>query len=91
MAASSGGLIFLASLGSCIKPVICCYLIKNFGPNMFFILLMLLFLMISIYGFYRMAVRSTSEQLNTTSHVTLNTVISPVGVEIAQEEALKSK
>ena len=65
--------------------------IRKFGPNMFFILLMLLFLMISIYGFYRMAVRSTSEQLNTTSHVTLNTVISPVGVEIAQEEALKSK
>ena len=91
MAAASGGLIFLASLGSCIMPVVCGYLIKNFGPNMFFILLMLLFLMISIYGFYRMAVRSTSEQLNTTSHVTLNTVISPVGVEIAQEEALKSK
>ena len=33
MAAASGGLIFLASLGSCIMPVICGYLIKNFGPE----------------------------------------------------------
>ena len=64
---------------------------KTFGPNTFFIILMLLFLIISIYGLYRMSVRSTSEQISTTSNVALNTYISPVAVDIAQEEALKVK
>ncbi len=91
MPSASGGLIFLAGVGSCFMPLFCGYLMKSFGPNSFFMLLMLLFLMISIYGIYRMSVRSTSEQINTTSHISLNTEISPVAVDIAQEEALKVK
>ena len=91
MPSASGGLIFLAGVGSCLMPLFCGYLMKTFGPNTFFIILMLLFLMISIYGLYRMSVRSTSEQISTTSNVALNTYISPVAVDIAQEEALKVK
>ena len=91
MPSASGGLIFLAGVGSCLMPLFCGYLMKSFGPNTFFIILMLLFLMISIYGLYRMSVRSTSEQISTTSNVALNTYISPVAVDIAQEEALKVK
>ena len=91
MPSASGGLIFLAGVGSCLMTLFCGYLMKSFGPNTFFIILMLLFLMISIYGLYRMCVRSTSEQISTTSNVALNTYISPVAVDIAQEEALKVK
>ena len=80
MPSASGGLIFLAGVGSCLMPLFCGYLMKTFGPNTFFIILMLLFLMISIYGLYRMSVRSTSEQISTTSNVALNTYISPVAV-----------
>ena len=55
MPAASGGLIFLAGIGSCFMPILCGYLIENFGSNMFFVALMLLFLLICIYGLYRMS------------------------------------
>ncbi len=91
MPAASGGLIFLAGIGSCLMPILCGYLIEKFGPNMFFLLLMLLFLLICIYGLYRMSIRSTSEQVNATTQVTLNTQITPIAVDIVQGEALKSR
>ena len=91
MPAASGGLIFLAGIGSCLMPIICGYLIKSFGPNMFFLLLMLLFLLICIYGLYRMSIRSTSEQVSATTQVALNTQITPIALDIVQGEALKGK
>ncbi len=91
MPAASGGLIFLAGMGSCLMPILCGYLIKSFGPSMFFLLIMLLFLLICIYGLYRMSMRSTSEQVSATTQVALNTQITPIAVDIVQGEALKSK
>ena len=91
MPAASGGLIFLAGMGSCLMPILCGYLIKSYGPSMFFLLIMLLFLLICIYGLYRMSMRSTSEQVSATTQVALNTQITPIAVDIVQGEALKSK
>ena len=53
----------------------------NFGPSGFFIFLIILQIIISVFGFYRMSVRPTEENPDST-FTPLPRNITPLGIEL---------
>jgi MFS family permease len=58
MAAAAGGLLFINGFGAMLGPVIVGYAMSNFGPEWYFIILLLLTSSICLYGIYRMSQRA---------------------------------
>lgn len=58
MAAAAGGLLFINGFGAMLGPVIVGYAMSHFGPEWYFIILVLLTSSICLYGIYRISQRA---------------------------------
>ena len=79
--AAGSGLQLIMGLGAIGGPITCVIFMDNFGPSGFFIFLIILQIVISVFGFYRMSVRPTED--NPDSIFTpLPRNITPLGMEL---------
>ena len=58
MAAAAGGLLFINGFGAMLGPVLVGYAMSHYGPEWFFIFLVILFSATCLYGVYRMSRRA---------------------------------
>ena len=79
--AAGAGLQLLMGLGAMGGPVTCVIFMYNFGPSGFFVFLIILHIAISVFGFYRMSVRPTEENPDST-FTPLPRNITPLGMEL---------
>ena len=79
--AAGGGLQLVMGLGAIGGPITCVIFMDNFGPSGFFIFLIILQIVISVFGFYRMSVRPTEENPDST-FTPLPRNITPLGIEL---------
>ena len=79
--AAGAGLQLLMGLGAMGGPVTCVIFMYNFGPSGFFVFLIILHIAISVFGFYRMSVRPTEENPDST-FTPLPRNITPLGIEL---------
>ncbi len=79
--AAGAGLQLLMGLGAMGGPVTCVVFMYNFGPSGFFVFLIILHIAISVFGFYRMSVRPTEENPDST-FTPLPRNITPLGIEL---------
>ena len=79
--AAGGGLQLVMGLGAIGGPITCVIFMDNFGPSGFFIFLIILQIIISVFGFYRMSVRPTEENPDST-FTPLPRNITPLGIEL---------
>ena len=79
--AAGGGLQLVMGLGAIGGPITCVIFMDNFGPSGFFIFLIILQIVISVFGFYRMSIRPTEENPDST-FTPLPRNITPLGIEL---------
>ena len=79
--AAGAGLQLVMGLGAIGGPIACVIFMDNFGPSGFFIFLIILQIVISVFGFYRMSVRPTEENPDST-FTPLPRNITPLGIEL---------
>ena len=79
--AAGAGLQLLMGLGAMGGPITCVIFMYNFGPSGFFVFLIILHIAISVFGFYRMSVRPTEENPDST-FTPLPRNITPLGIEL---------
>ena len=79
--AAGSGLQLVMGLGAIGGPITCVIFMDNFGPSGFFIFLIILQIVISVFGFYRMSVRPTEENPDST-FTPLPRNITPLGIEL---------
>ena len=79
--AAGSGLQLIMGLGAIGGPITCVIFMDNFGPSGFFIFLIILQIVISVFGFYRMSVRPTEENPDST-FTPLPRNITPLGIEL---------
>ena len=79
--AAGSGLQLIMGLGAIGGPITCVIFMDNFGPSGFFIFLIILQIVISVFGFYRMTVRPTEENPDST-FTPLPRNITPLGIEL---------
>ena len=78
---AGAGLQLVMGLGAIGGPVTCVIFMYNFGPSGFFVFLIILHIAISVFGFYRMSVRPTEENPDST-FTPLPRNITPLGIEL---------
>ena len=79
--AAGGGLQLVFGFGAISGPIICSIFIGWFGLNGFFIFLILIHALIGIFGLYRMRVRETAENPDST-FTPMPATITPAGLEL---------
>ena len=79
--AAGSGLQLVMGLGAIGGPITCVIFMDNFGPSGFFLFLIILQIVISVFGFYRMSVRPTEENPDST-FTPLPRNITPLGIEL---------
>ena len=79
--AAGAGLQLVMGLGAIGGPITCVIFMDNLGPSGFFIFLIILQIVISVFGFYRMSVRPTEENPDST-FTPLPRNITPLGIEL---------
>ena len=79
--AAGSGLQLIMGLGAIGGPITCVIFMDNFGPSGFFIFLIILQIVISVFGFYRMSIRPTEENPDST-FTPLPRNITPLGIEL---------
>ena len=79
--AAGAGLQLVMGLGAIGGPITSVIFMDNFGPSGFFIFLIILQIVISVFGFYRMSVRPTEENPDST-FTPLPRNITPLGIEL---------
>ena len=79
--AAGSGLQLVMGLGAIGGPITCVIFMDNFGPSGFFLFLIILQVIISVFGFYRMSVRPTEENPDST-FTPLPRNITPLGIEL---------
>jgi len=79
--AAGGGLQLVMGLGAIGGPITCVIFMDNFGPSGFFFFLIILQIVISVFGFYRMTVRPTEANPDST-FTPLPRNITPLGIEL---------
>ncbi len=79
--AAGAGLQLIMGLGAMGGPITCVIFMYNFGPSGFFVFLIILHIAISVFGFYRMNVRPTEENPDST-FTPLPRNITPLGIEL---------
>ena len=78
---AGAGLNIIFGLGAMTGPLVCSFLMQNFGPNGFFIYLILFLIPIVLYGSYRLSQRKLED--NPDSIFTpLPREITPLGIEL---------
>ncbi len=78
---AGAGLQLVLSLGAMGGPLACVIFMDSFGPSGFFVFLIILHIIISVFGFYRMSVRPTEENPDST-FTPLPRNITPLGIEL---------
>ena len=79
--AAGGGLNILFGLGAMVGPIMCSTLMRFFGPNGFFIHLIIFLTAIIIFGFYRLSQREIEDNPEST-FTPLPPSITPLGIEL---------
>ena len=79
--AAGGGLQLIFGIGAISGPIICSIFIGWFDLNGFFIFLILIHALIGIFGLYRMRVRQTAENPDST-FTPMPVTITPAGLEL---------
>jgi MFS family permease len=79
--AAGGGLQLIFGIGAIGGPIICTLFMKLIGVNGFFIFLIIFHILISAFGFYRMTIRETEDNPDST-FTPLPVTITPVGLEL---------
>ena len=79
--AAGGGLQLIFGIGAISGPIICSLFMGWFGLNGFFIFLILIHGLIGIFGLYRMRVRETAENPDST-FTPMPATITPAGLEL---------
>jgi MFS family permease len=90
MAAASGGLIFVNSIGAIGGPLIVGWLMSAYAPNGFFIFIGGMLGSMAVYALYRMSQRAAPRIEDTTVYTPVHPIVSPVAVEVAQEIAIEA-
>ncbi len=78
---AGAGLNVIFGLGAMTGPLVCSFLMLNFGPNGYFIHLILFSLPIVIFGFYRLSKRKYEDNPDST-FTPLPREITPLGIEL---------
>ena len=79
--AAGGGLTFVFGLGAIGGPIVCSIFMNEFGPNSFFIFLLIFHVIIAIFALYRITRRSTEDNPDST-FTPLPKNITPLGMEL---------
>ena len=79
--AAGGGLQLIFGIGAISGPIICSIFIGWFGLNGFFVFLLLIHAFIGFFGIYRMRVRKTAENPDST-FTPMPATITPAGLEL---------
>ena len=79
--AAGGGLQFVFGLGAMGGPFACSFFMNIFGPNGFFVFLIIFHIFIGFFGLYRMSVRTTENNPDST-FTPLPRNITPLGIEL---------
>ena len=79
--AAGGGLQLVFGIGAIIGPILCSLFMDWFGLNGFFAFLILIHIFIGIFGMYRMKVRQTVENPDS-SFTSIPATITPAGLEL---------
>jgi len=79
--AAGGGLNIVFGLGAMGGPIVCSIFMNKFGPNSFFIFLLIFHVIIAIFGIYRVTRRSTEDNPDST-FTPLPKNITPLGMEL---------
>ena len=87
MAAASGGLVFINGFGAIAGPVITGWLMSQFGPNAFFLIIGVLLAALVGYAAYRMTVRSAPSREDYNSYAPVYATATQLAVETALEES----
>jgi fucose permease len=87
MAAASGGLVFINGFGAIAGPLITGWLMSQFGPNAFFLIIGILLAGLVGYAAYRMTVRSAPSREDYNSYAPVYATATQLAVETALEES----
>ena len=79
--AAGGGLQLIFGLGAIGGPIACSIFMNKFGPNSFFIFLLIFHVMIGLFGIYRITRRVTKDNPDST-FTPLPKNITPLGMEL---------
>ena len=79
--AAGGGLNLIFGLGAMGGPIVCSIFMNEFGPNSFFIFLLIFHVIIAIFALYRITRRSTEDNPDST-FTPLPKNITPLGMEL---------
>lgn len=79
--AAGGGLTLVFGIGAMGGPIVCSIFMHEFGPNSFFIFLLIFHVIIAIFAFYRSTRRSTEDNPDST-FTPLPKNITPLGMEL---------
>ena len=79
--AAGGGLQLVFGIGAISGPILCSLFMEWFGLNGFFVFLILIHIIIGIFGLYRMKVRETVENPDS-SFTSVPATITPAGLEL---------
>ena len=79
--AAGGGLNLVFGMGAMGGPIVCSIFMNEFGPNSFFIFLLIFHIIIAIFALYRITRRSTEDNPDST-FTPLPKNITPLGMEL---------
>jgi len=79
--AAGGGLNLVFGMGAMGGPIVCSIFMNEFGPNSFFIFLLIFHVIIAIFAIYRITRRSTEDNPDST-FTPLPKNITPLGMEL---------
>ncbi len=88
MVAASGGLLFIHGFGAISGPLIVGWMISQFGPLGFFLVIISLMGGLSLYALFRMTQRTAIAVEDTGTYAAVTPGASPVALGIAQEYAI---
>ena len=83
MPAASGGLVLTFGIGAILGPLVTGWVMQQFGPFAFWLVLSITFSAIALYALYRMTQRAVVPVEETESYVAVLPTASPVAVEAA--------
>ena len=90
--AASASLLMANSIGACFGPVLCSFLMDYFGTDVFYPFLMIVFLIITVFGIYRVFRRAPVPLAEQSDHMAVVPETTPlISMQIAEQsgETLK--
>ncbi|MBL4807668.1 MAG: MFS transporter [Rhodobacteraceae bacterium] len=91
MANASGALIFLNGVGAICTPILVGLAMTHLGANSFFYAMIILMVMITVYGAFRMTRREAIAVEDTMSYTPVLPQTTPIVAEVAQEIAIEQE